>query len=320
MHNQFRESLDDAKGYSKFVIALNLDIRGFSDWSLEVDPAQSAIYLKKLYAKLIDSYFSKASFFKPTGDGLLVVFDFEEEGLEKLAIKVVRDSLEIVENFGSLCSGEPMINFAVPQDVGIGIARGSAAKLASTDRTLDYSGRVLNLAARLMDLARPHGIAIDPAFGLDLLPIDLQEKFHPEQVYLKGISPKEKVSVGCWPEGLNIPEANRHPFDEPEWKTEVHQLTLAEIQASTDNTSFPLSTIPGFPDSIEAIARHAKVMSGRKKSTRYRTWHQVSVQYELRGGSEPFAVLDFAALTKSLEERGVRRNWPVELKISYRLS
>jgi class 3 adenylate cyclase len=320
MHTKFRESLDDAKGYSKFVIALNLDIRGFSDWSLEVDPAQSALYLKKLYAKLIDNYFSKASFFKPTGDGLLVVFDFEEEDLEKLAIKVVGDSLEIVENFGSLCSGEPMINFAVPQDLGIGIARGSAAKLASKDRTLDYSGRVLNLAARLMDLARPHGIAIDPDFGLDLLTSDLRERFHSEQVYLKGVSPKEMVPVGCWPKGLNIPEANRHPFDEPEWKTEVQQLTSGDIQASPEDTNFPLSTIPGFPDSIEATAHHAKVLSGRKKSTRYRTWHQVSVRYELRGGSEPFAVLDFAGLAKGLEEQEVRRNWPVELKVSYRLN
>jgi hypothetical protein len=53
MHRDFRALLDEARGISEFVFAVNVDIRGFSDWSLTVDSAQTAIFVKKIYAKLI---------------------------------------------------------------------------------------------------------------------------------------------------------------------------------------------------------------------------------------------------------------------------
>lgn len=102
MHRDFRDLLDEAMGVSEFVFAMNLDIRGFSDWSLTVDSAQTAIFLKKIYSKLIDRYFDDAAFIKPTGDGLLVVVNFEEDALASVATRLVRIAIEIVENFGDL--------------------------------------------------------------------------------------------------------------------------------------------------------------------------------------------------------------------------
>lgn len=320
MHRDFRELLDGAKGYSEFVIALNLDIRDFTDWSLKVDPAQSVLFLKKVYGKLIDRYFSAASFVKPTGDGLFVVFDFEEDQLQEKADSVVSDAMEIVDTSGTLSMGESMINFDVPEQVGIGLARGSAAKLVSGDKTLDYSGRVLNLASRLMELARPRGLVIDSAFGHDLIPGKYRDSFRSEDVYLKGISPRDKMQVYCAPDELEIPKSNLQPFDEPKWETETHNTTLAEVRVSakTPKLGFQLDATP-LPDSLAVKAFHPQVESGRKASKRFRAWHPIEAYFELRHG-QPYAVFDQAGLRKILEEAGVRRNWPIEIKFFYRLS
>ena len=51
----------------------------------------------------------------------------------------------------------------------IGISRGTVCRLVSKGKTLDYSGRVVNLASRLMDDARPSGVVFDASVGIDLL-------------------------------------------------------------------------------------------------------------------------------------------------------
>ena len=64
----------------------------------------------------------------------------------------------LVEAFGQITANDFMINFPVPQRLGVGVARGTATRLASGGQVLDYTGRCLNLAARLMDKARPYGV------------------------------------------------------------------------------------------------------------------------------------------------------------------
>jgi hypothetical protein len=79
MHRTLKRLLADAAGESQWVVAINLDIRGFSS-RMSANPSETALYLKKVYARILDSYFTNLSFFKPTGDGLLVVIPFEEAG------------------------------------------------------------------------------------------------------------------------------------------------------------------------------------------------------------------------------------------------
>lgn len=73
MHTEFRKLLDDVTGVSEFVLAVNIDIRGLSSFSMRVESPETAIYLKRVYTRIIEDYFPNASFFKPTGDGLLII-------------------------------------------------------------------------------------------------------------------------------------------------------------------------------------------------------------------------------------------------------
>jgi class 3 adenylate cyclase len=311
----FRKLLEKAEGESKFVIALNLDIRGFSDWS--DDPAQSVLYLKKLYMQLYDMYFSEASLVKPTGDGLMVVFDFKEEDLTKLAPAVVENAIEIVESFGTITQSDQMVNFPVPDQVGIGIARGSASRLASGNRTLDYSGRVLNLASRLMDIARPHGLVIDDAYGFGLLEGALKKRFFKDTVYLKGVSPHSPLSIRYWPDDITIPETNKHPVDEPLIRYASTERTLAELQIASDRILLDLPSRPPDPDSLEGRASHAKVLPGRRKSDRHTIYHDLDVGFQEKDGCFE-AVINVPSLLKTLEKANIRSNWPVTIKVSYR--
>jgi class 3 adenylate cyclase len=169
MHREFKTLLTQAEGVSQFAIALFADIRGFSAFSQETESTDAAMYIKRIYAKLINDFFSTASFYKPTGDGLMVVIPYNEATLEQVSAAAVRSAIECVASFPSMCADDAMINFPVPQRIGVGMARGTACKLFAGEKTLDYSGRLLNLAARLTGLARPAGVVIDGDFHLGMI-------------------------------------------------------------------------------------------------------------------------------------------------------
>lgn len=54
MHRTLRKLLPDAVGESQWVVAANVDIRGFTTYSLSRDSAETALYLKKVYVSVID--------------------------------------------------------------------------------------------------------------------------------------------------------------------------------------------------------------------------------------------------------------------------
>lgn len=318
MHRLLREELDAATGRSEFVIALNLDIRGFSDWSLKVDSAQTALYLKKLYAKLIDSYFATASFIKPTGDGLLVVEAIEEDGLLDALQRTVRDSKEIVEKFGEFCADEPMINFVVPDKVGIGLARGSASRLASGDRTLDYSGNVLNLASRLMDLARPEGIVVDEGFGLSLLGGEVVDEFDQQEVYLKGVAPNRPLRIYCFPSSVQIPAIHRKPLEEEQWKHKELRTSRRELeQSSVRFYLFDLDESPLPSTKVTAEVSHASVTAGGRKAKGRVRRFPIDVELNEIAG-KPTAQIDQFALATLLKKTHVGPTWDVTVKLYYR--
>lgn len=318
MHRLFRAELDAATGTSEFVIAQNIDIRGFSDWSLQVDSAQTALYIKKVYAKLIDRYFAGASFVKPTGDGLFVIEAFEEPDLAEIATRTIEAAMEIVNTFSQLCADEDMVNFPVPGAVGIGISRGTASRLASADRTLDYSGRVLNLASRLMDLARPKGVVFDDSYGLNLLPESVAEQFHTDTAYLKGVAESEPLTVHCWPGEITIPPWHQRPLNEERWEHKTLEMTLKEIRQSSfriyrvELTPAPL---PGTPVEVE-VAYPGVTPSGKKaSSTRY--MHVQPSQTKV-GGTQ-FANINLDELAEKLAAAKVKPSWGTAIKVSYQI-
>jgi class 3 adenylate cyclase len=317
LHRTLRKLLDDATGLSEFVFAVNIDIRGFSDWSLTVDSAQTALFVKKVYARLIDHYYSEASFYKPTGDGLLVIMTFAESELDNVATKLVADAMSIVSSFGDLCAGDNIINFPTPQDVGIGLARGPASRLVSKGKTLDYSGRVLNLASRLMDLARPRGVILDSGFGLNLLPAATQEEFAASTVYLKGVSPNTPMTIYSWPSAVEIPARYRRPLDEAKWETLVRTVTRKQLEDGSPDFRVDLETppIPGDEAGLTLSVEHtARTKSGRKSKTA-NSFFEHPAQFSETAG---IIAVDYsqADLCRRVSEIGA--TWPIRLTIRYR--
>ncbi|GAG49994.1 unnamed protein product, partial [marine sediment metagenome] len=190
MHRVFREALDGAEGRSEFIVAVIADIRGFSAFSTHHESVETAVYIKRVYIRMIDEYFPGGSFYKPTGDGMLITMPYTdtEESLRQAAQAAVGGCLRCLDEFPTICEGDSMINFEVPAAIGFGVAQGPACCLTSADVVLDYSGHLLNLTSRLTDLARPRGIVMDGGFALGLLPEDQQNLFEEDQVCIWSVA------------------------------------------------------------------------------------------------------------------------------------
>jgi class 3 adenylate cyclase len=109
---------------------------------------------------LLRDYFKNAAFAKPNGDGLLMNFQHDDENLKPVSADIWDNCFEALKDFPTMFKGVPLINYETPAAIGFGIARGSASFLEPDNEKLDYSGKLLNLAARLMEFARPQGMVV----------------------------------------------------------------------------------------------------------------------------------------------------------------
>jgi class 3 adenylate cyclase len=216
MGTELRKLLDNAKGTTEHVVAIVIDIRGFTPFCKEEESVNAANFLKRVYTRIIDDYFPKASFYKPTGDGLLIVIPYTQDSLKDTVANVMRYCQSLLQDFGKLCEGDDMIYFQTPDKVGIGISRGAACCISSGETIIDYSGRVINLAARLNDFARPSGIVFDSSLGLTLLSNDMQELFLRDNVYVRGIAEGKPITIYFTKSYTLIPDSRKHPLNEPE--------------------------------------------------------------------------------------------------------
>jgi class 3 adenylate cyclase len=318
MHTQFRELLPSATGDSELVIALFLDVRGFSTFSEQVESVEAALYIKRMYERAL-TFFDDIAFFKPTGDGLLLIFRVDDTSLTSRAKHVVQASISLVEQFGELVAEDPLINFPVPQRVGVGIARGAACRLRSGDITLDYSGRVLNLAARLMDLARPEGVVIDDAFTMNLLSPELQSKFMADEVFIRSVAEKEPRRVHFLSGVTDIPEQNHRPLDKLNWKDERTEFkNLAEFRDSGPNLRYHLKKVPLAAKRITVQFMHPAVTKAGRRHPSLWTFHDVPAsraKYEEEAGS-PILGLNLHWM-ESLLADGVKPSWPLMIRVVY---
>jgi class 3 adenylate cyclase len=239
---------------SQHVIIIFADIRGFSEFSKENNPSDVAAYIKRVYLKLMER-FPYSDFCKATGDGLLITVPYDEKigddsDLRMKAKSVVEACLQTVDSFGLICAGEQVINFPVPQKVGFGISRGSACCLVSGDVIVDYSGHRLNLAARLLNLARPDGIVLDGAFGLELLNEETRNKFEADVACLRGISPKVPHPIHVLKEHVIVTDLLRKPLDEERWLATEHTQSAALWREGVPKIRLLLTATPLYPDRI----------------------------------------------------------------------
>jgi len=315
MHKLFREALDDAKGVSEFIIAVIVDIRGFSAFSHSQESPDTAMFVKRVYIKLIDSYFPFASFYKSTGDGLLLTIPFDENNLEEVAQNVITSCISCHSDFANLCDGDPMINFKVPDRIGIGVARGTACCLVSGDKIIDYSGRLLNLTSRLNDLARPSGIVIDGAFGIGLLTDEQQAIFQEMDVYLKGIYEDESIKIYFTPEFTTISDYNKQPIAEKKWRTLIDIKPLKEL-LNLYTFRYELESQPITSDEIKVEVRHDKVINGEVFEQYYSCFDSKDFKYKLIRG-KPYIVVNFPKICERLAELGVKEDMNITITIAY---
>ncbi len=235
----------DAEGRSEFVIAVVCDIRNFSGFSVGRQAPEIAMFIRKFYEKLLSVYFTDAVFAKPTGDGLLMAFRYKYDQADLLAVSesVLKQCRKAIDDYPTMFTDDLMINYALPERIGFGVARGTAFCLYTGKEVIDYSGQVFNLASRLNDLAKPSGIVVDGAFLLDVIPRDLQQAFRAEQVYIRGIAEDVPHEVFC-SEEVVIPESAKHPLNSHNWEKTERAIPYGQIRKVAGVYSLQLPAEP----------------------------------------------------------------------------
>ncbi|MHB1088766.1 MAG: nucleotidyl cyclase domain-containing protein [Acidimicrobiales bacterium] len=246
MIDDLRAKLSNASGQSVSVAVVFIDVRGFTSFADERESSDTAIYLSSMYHKVISEYFPNASYAKPTGDGMLIIFELgnNREKVVELVQSLIEDSVRLARGFAKIVQDDVLINFPVPSHLGIGMTRGSATKIVADGEVIDYSGRCLNVAARLMDAARPSGLVLCDSFAERLIGEELRDQFVKEDVYLKGLpdhtyeiwylSPEVTISSG-----LKVPASGEVWFNDDEI-TFTHQ----EVISLGEAFHFVLPVIP----------------------------------------------------------------------------
>ena len=207
-----RKGLEHAVGVSEYAIVIYADIRGFSDFSDDHESPDVATYIRAVFMHMIDDFFPFGTFYKSTGDGLMITVHFNRDNVVDMLTRSVESAVRCVDEFPTFSSHNPMITFETPQNMGVGIARGTTCCLMSDGKILDYSGQLVNLAARLNDLARPRGVVIDGAFGHNLLNRELQDMFVPSKAFVRGIAERKPRDIYIWKDVVDIPERAMQPY------------------------------------------------------------------------------------------------------------
>lgn len=248
MLNELINKFKNANGRSEFVIAVVCDIRGFSSFSKNHEAPDIAMFSKRFFVKLLEEYFVDTDFAKPTGDGMLLLFKYSENSLHEVSDSVLRICRDVVHDFPTMMANDSMINYKVPDAIGIGIARGTAFCLYSDDEVVDYSGQTLNLASRLNEFARPQGIVIDGSYMMSVIPEEMRGIFSTDMLFVRDISEETPREV-FFTSDVVIPAEARTPAKKPVLRSINHDVTVGFVKKMPDNLTIkmpeePLSSIP----------------------------------------------------------------------------
>ena len=315
-----REQLQSAVGSSEFVIAIFIDVRNFTSFAGTNESINAAIFLKRIYIKILDDYFPDISFCKLTGDGMMIIRSYDENSLEEIVNDSISKSIELVKNFPNFCDEDKMINFEVPQKIGIGIARASATKLSSADVTLDYSGRPLNLAARLMDLARPNGLVFgSQSVGLDVVKPDLLTQFSEDQVYIKGIAQDSKIDIHYLSGFVDIDPSSYLPINRfMEKSTEPITWKFDEAKELSNRFVIKLPEKPEIPNSCRVHVRHQKIKPDGTENPMVMSFFDLPAEYT-QSLDGPGARFSMDEVRSRLVQDGLTDTSSFTVQISYQM-
>lgn len=231
LHDRLQELLRTARAESLHVVATFVDIRGFSRFAERGGSFDTAYYLRSVYAAILEQRFPDRDFFKPTGDGMVLIHHLPEEpgGWPSILTSIINRSETLVDEFDQLTAGDLRVAPPIPTDLGIGIARGHATKLVSADITLDYTGPCLNMAARLMDKARPRGVVFREAHAEAMFGEELQ-RYQRDALCIRGISDEVPIEVYCT-QDVVIESRDREPINGTRRAYgELTRVTVSELR------------------------------------------------------------------------------------------
>ena len=319
MASTFRKALEAATGRSEFIFVVFADIRGFSSFSMRHEAPDVAMYIKRVYMRLIDDFFPFASFYKATGDGLLMTVPYKESNVQNKARATVGACFKALKAFPNICAGDSMINFPAPDKIGFGVSRGTACCLVSGRTVLDYSGHLLNLTARLMDLARPSGIVLDGVFGMELLTPATQSKFDSDDVYIRSVA-EDKTRQVFFQKGVVELSLDAHrPIRVELWET-VEQKgtpkTVKEWKEVAPRFRIDLPNRLKRPDLVRVellskLIRGSRVVSGKFVSTSFEDLSHIEIQ------NKDHIVLDVEKILSQAKTRKLRQKDMLEVSVSY---
>ena len=257
LHEQLRRLLGAAHAESCQVVATFLDIRGFSTFAASGESFDAAVYLRSAFSRILSDYFPDSDYFKPTGDGLMLIHCVpvdQTDAVPTMVSSILEKATELVDDFGELTADDFMVNFPVPALLGVGIARGSATRLVSAGHVLDYTGRCLNLAARLMDKARPHGVVFHDRHAEQLMSPDIAQLFTPDRVCIRGISDETPIPIHV-SSGVEIRPSDREapPASSYRWGV-AQELSLKDVRSSSGHGFY----LPRHPYSYETAQVHVQ--------------------------------------------------------------
>ena len=176
-----------AKNQAVRALVLIYDIRGFTSAAKRLASANLGAFASGAHKAIIDLFAAiPPTFVKNLGDGHLLLWEVEEErddGAPGLIEKVVAAARQAQTTFAAFATAHGEAGGALPRHVGVGVAVGEVSK------SDDYYGTALNLAARLQNLSRPEGVAVDATVFEAAAARDasIREQFRHARVKLKGL-------------------------------------------------------------------------------------------------------------------------------------
>ncbi len=309
-----RDQLVQAQGRSEFVIVVFVDVRGFTRFSKITESPDSAMFIKRFYLKLLWDYFPDASFCRPTGDGLMLIFRYDEANLPEVSKSILDACVRCLSEFSMMFTSDPMINFDVPQNIGFGIARGTACCLHAGEESIDYSGHLLNLAQALLDLARPSGIVIDGGFRVEMIPDGLKPDFQRQLIYITAMAESEPVEVFVQRDFVRLPAKAHKPIIEKPWKTHHSVVNIAQLGAIGDTYAVVLPTQVDEGEEINVTMVTPAIQDGHEIKG-FSVEHSFA-SFELSNKPRRALVnLDLKSATSLLEKNRV----PLECDVSFRI-
>jgi hypothetical protein len=153
---------------------------------------------------------------------------------------------------------------------------------------------------------------------LNLLPKELAKQFSKEEVYIRGIAPREPLSVDFTTAFTTIPIANKQPIDKIRWHRQDYEQTLRLLK-KVDDFEYELENEPLDSSSVQVRLIHDSFdAAGRAIDNVVDDYTIPYFEYRVDAG-RPVVVLDVIAIRSELRKRRVKDQTKVQIRIEYQI-